>query len=67
LAYSLKATNQLAVLPIESRSGRWLGSEYLKLYPEMLVEGNDLELIEPQNIHIKHGDTTVSLPQWLIR
>ena len=38
LAYSSKGESDFAILPIESRSGKWTGNEYLHLYPEMKLD-----------------------------
>jgi hypothetical protein len=67
VAYSTKAIDELAILPIESKSGNWQGSEYLQLYPIMLMDGNDLNEVTSDKVTIVKNGTPnpVSLQQWL--
>jgi hypothetical protein len=66
IADALKKSSNLAILPIESKSVNWRGSEYLQLYPEMKLEIEDLEDLNEQNIfiHSTSGEV-VSLINWL--
>ncbi len=67
VAYSTKKSDELAILPIESKSGNWQGSEYLQLYPMMLIDENDLNDVTSEKVTIiKNGiPNSVSLEQWL--
>jgi len=67
LAYSLKGEEELAILPIESKSGKWHGSEYLKLYPVMLFELDDFEFVTAEKVTIRNDSKNreKSLIQWL--
>lgn len=66
IADSLKAENKLAILPIQSKSGNWSGSEYLQLYPEMKFENDDLDSLTINQISIQPLDgKVISLRQWL--
>jgi TIR domain-containing protein len=67
LAYSSKGENDFAILPIESKSGRWVGNEYLLLYPEMQVDflsvtgpvrGEDVKINYP-------NEKSLNLKEWL--
>ncbi|MBR8537013.1 toll/interleukin-1 receptor domain-containing protein [Carboxylicivirga sediminis] len=65
IADSLKA-NQLAILPIESKSGNWKGNEYLQLYPEMVLETDNLEELSINQIGIrKPNGQTISFSEWI--
>ena len=68
LAYSTKKIDELAILPIESRNGKWLGSEYLQLYPVMHVDEMDLAGTTADKVTIvKEGiPGSISLEQWLM-
>lgn len=66
VADSLKKSKNLAILPIESKSGNWKGNEYLQLYPEMKFETTDLELLTVDEIKIHELDgKIISLKKWL--
>lgn len=65
IAHSLKQERELAVLPIESRSGNWKETEYLQLYPEMSVDIEDLDQITTDSINITINGTKTSLISWL--
>lgn len=66
IADSLKKSKNLAILPIESKSGNWKGNEYLQLYPEMKFETNDLELLTADKISIYELDgEIIPLKKWL--
>lgn len=68
LAYSSKGEKDFAILPIESRSGNWPGSEYLQLYPEMMMDIQDekIKSLAPDNIVIKYPNgNSISLIEWL--
>lgn len=68
IAYSIKAIDELAILPIESKSGRWEGSEYLQLYPTMIIGNEDLNSVDINQVVISKSieNTSVSLEKWLI-
>lgn len=54
------------MLPIESNSGNWRGTEYLQLYPEMKFDKNRLEVITQEEILIQFREKQdISLKQWL--
>jgi len=38
LAHSSKGSEDFAILPIQTKTGKWAGNEYLLLYPEMQVD-----------------------------
>lgn len=66
-AYSSKSENNVAILPIESKSGKWAGNEYLQLYPEMEIDlfGKDDDLTS-EDISINfYGERIIGLSQWL--
>jgi hypothetical protein len=66
VADSLKKSKNLAILPIESKSGNWKGNEYLQLYPEMKFETTDFELLTVNEIKIHELDgKIISLKKWL--
>lgn len=66
LAYSAKGETDFAVLPIESKSGKWSGNEYLALYPEMQIELDRIEALTAEDIAINfYGDKKVSFNNWL--
>lgn len=67
LAYSAKGEGDFAVLPIESKSGNWLGNEYLALYPEMQIEALDsIETLNAEDIAISfYGDKKLSFRSWI--
>jgi hypothetical protein len=66
VAYSLKKIDHLAIFPIESKSGNWQGSEYLQLYPSIIIL-NDLDFMESEDIKIKRNSQSIeiSLENWL--
>ncbi len=66
VADAMKKNSNLAILPIQSKSGNWKGNEYLQLYPEMILEIEDLDDLNEQNVFIQStsGDV-VSLIDWL--
>lgn len=65
IAYSLKDENEIAILPIESYTGRWDGSEYMKLYPVMTFDHTDLEMVNIDNVKIQGDRKKTSLQEWL--
>jgi hypothetical protein len=66
VAYSIKKESQLAILPIESKSGRWKGSEYLALLPEMEFDVTTLENLDAHKVKIRYSPSrAVSLEKWL--
>lgn len=65
LAYSIKKVTELAILPIESKSGQWRGSEYLKLYPIMVIKEDELEHANSNSVTIEKDHNIVTLEQWL--
>lgn len=66
IAYSIKKVNELALLPVESRTGRWAGSEYLNLYPIMII-GDDLDNLKAEEVFVNGpaDKLSVSLEVWL--
>ncbi|PWG04405.1 toll/interleukin-1 receptor domain-containing protein [Polaribacter aquimarinus] len=66
IADSLKSHENLAILPIETRSGNWKGNEYLELYSEMRIESNNIDDLNADQIFIKNisGDS-ISLREWI--
>jgi hypothetical protein len=68
IAYSSKGENDFAILPIQSKTGKWKGAEYLQLYPEMQVDVTNLD--HPLKAHeIKINFTEgriVNFDEWLI-
>ena len=67
IAYSIKKENEMAILPIESKSGKWKGSEYLNLFPEMEFETADLDNVEVRDIKIRYTQAKyILLEKWLI-
>ena len=68
IAYSTKAIDEIAILPIESKSGRWEGSEYLQLYPTMEIGNYNLNSIDINQVVIskKIDNTSVSQENWLL-
>lgn len=66
IAYSLKRIEELALLPIESKSGKWEGSEYLGLYPIMIL-GDTLDQLKINEVSIKRytDNSEIPLQQWL--
>jgi len=68
LAYSSKGENDFAPLPIQTKSGKWSGSEYLLLYPEMQFDTTDLTRpLKGHEIVITFSDKkTVTLEEWLL-
>ena len=65
LAYASRGEKDFAVLPVESRAGRWPGNEYLNLYPEIRIQGIDDLDINTIQVNMPSG-TEVSLNDWLI-
>jgi len=45
LAYASRIDNDFAILPIETKSGKWLGNEYLNLYPVIKIEGRIEDIV----------------------
>jgi hypothetical protein len=68
IADSLKSHENLAILPIETRSGNWKGNEYLELYSEMRIESNNIDNLNADQIFIHDisGEST-SLREWITR
>jgi hypothetical protein len=64
IADTLKGNSNLAILPIESNSGNWRGSEYVKLYSEMKFK-TDLDNVVEDDVFIKQGTKEISLKNWL--
>ncbi|UII77185.1 toll/interleukin-1 receptor domain-containing protein [Flagellimonas sp. HMM57] len=66
IADAMKGNDNLAILPIETKSGKWKGNEYLHLYSEMRINANDLDNIKSSQV-IVHGvnGKEVSLRSWL--
>lgn len=66
IADSVKGDDNLAILPIQTKSGSWKGNEYLQLYPEMKIETENLDLltVDMISIHLLNGDTH-TLKEWL--
>ena len=66
LAFSLKSEKEIAVLPVNSKSGKWKGSEYLQLFPELEFDVDNFESIDIGKIRIKFSESnTISLEKWL--
>ena len=65
IAYSIKQEENLAILPIESKSGNWSGTEYLGLYPEMQINTSNLDKIDLEDINIKTPKKTITLRNWI--
>lgn len=65
IAHSLKEERELAVLPIESRSGNWKETEYLQLYPEMNFESDDMERVSAGDVQITVNGIKTPLISWL--
>lgn len=66
IADSLLSERKLAILPIKSRSGNWTGNEYLHLYPEMKIDGENLDNLTIGQIYIHQLDgEKISLEDWL--
>lgn len=66
IADILKSENKLAILPIQSKSGNWVGNEYLQLYPEMIIENENLDSLTLSDIYIKKTDgQSVLFKEWL--
>lgn len=58
--------NKMAILPIKTKTGKWKGSEYLKLYPEMQFDIDDLENISINDITIKKiNGEILSFEEWM--
>jgi hypothetical protein len=66
LAYSSKSPNDYAVLPIQTKSGKWLGNEYLGLYPMINIQSEDLDQLKESDISIQLTlENKISFTQWL--
>lgn len=65
IAHSLKEERELAVLPIESRSGNWKETEYLQIYPEMNIDTNNLDGLTIDDVNISMNGTKTPLISWL--
>jgi hypothetical protein len=66
VAYSMKKTDDLAILPIESWSGNWKGSEYMHLYSVMEIQEKELENVDTHEVFVKRDEgKRISLSQWL--
>lgn len=67
LAYSSKGENDFAILPIQTKTGKWAGNEYLLLYPEMQIDVLNLtEPIKANEINITFfNGKTVDFNEWL--
>jgi hypothetical protein len=60
------SNNKMAILPIETKSGKWKGNEYLKLYPEMQFAIDDLDRISINDINIKKTNgEIISFKEWM--
>jgi len=67
IADILKSEDKLAILPVQSKSGNWSGNEYLQLYPEMVIENENLDSLTLDDIHIKKTDgQSISFEKWLL-
>ena len=66
IADSLKTEDNLAILPIETRSGNWKGNEYLRLYSEMKIESDSLDDLNTDKIKIRTiSGEYLSLKEWI--
>lgn len=66
LAYSSKGENDFAILPIESRSGKWTGNEYLQLYPEMQIDLMNFDSLTASDIKISfYEKRIIDFNEWL--
>jgi len=67
LAYSSKGTEDFAILPIQTKGGKWTGSEYLLLYPEMQVDiANLTQPVKAHEIKISYSEgKIVDFDEWL--
>lgn len=66
IADSMLSERKLAILPIESRGGNWAGNEYLNLYPEMKIDGENLDNLTIEKIFIQQLDgKKIPLKDWL--
>jgi hypothetical protein len=66
IADILKTEDNLAILPIQTKSGNWKGNEYLQLYPEMHFDVDQIDDLNENNISIKKvSGESVSLIDWL--
>ncbi len=61
IAYSIKKENEVAILPIQSKSGNWKGSEYLNLFPEMEFDVTDLDRVAVNDVKIRYTENQVRL------
>ncbi|MGX5820865.1 toll/interleukin-1 receptor domain-containing protein [Chitinophaga lutea] len=60
IAFSKKYNTDFAILPIEAKSGRWTGNEYLQLYPEMQFDlSKGIEGMQPWDISIRIDDSRI--------
>lgn len=67
VAYSIKKADELAILPIESWSGKWKGSEYMHLYPVMEINEYDLENVDANEVYVKRDEgRRMTLETWLV-
>ncbi|WP_313190927.1 toll/interleukin-1 receptor domain-containing protein [Sphingobacterium sp.] len=69
IAYSSKGENDFAILPIESRTGKWTGNEYLQLYPEMKIDGlENMHSLKAEDIRISFYDNrTMNFIDWILK
>lgn len=68
IAYAKKDLNNLAILPIETKTGKWVGNEYLQLYPEMKMnlKLSDSEKLDINQLQIHRADgKIISFEEWL--
>lgn len=57
---------RMAILPIESKSGKWEGNEYLNLYPEMIISDENLDVLTTDKIEINQIDgRRIAFNEWL--
>lgn len=67
LAYATRNELDFAIMPIETKTGKWTGNEYLALYPEVSFEGG-FEDIEPSRINVSLvGGERIDFLNWLNR
>jgi len=60
------SNNKMAILPIETKSGKWKGNEYIKLYPQMQFEIEDFERISIEDITVREVDgKIISFKDWM--
>jgi hypothetical protein len=58
-----KYSKDIALLPVAENDGTWKGSEYLQIYPAIESDNQ----VGTVGYVVKHGETRVSLVEWLRR